>query len=77
MALVNQPNNSGALPSIWFATQGTDEQLKEGLDLLVANAAASIMVIHVVIISTLPRRWDYVWMLALCRFSAVFSPAFF
>lgn len=45
MALIDQHNNSSALPSIWFATDGTDEQLKEGLDLLVANAAVSIMVI--------------------------------
>lgn len=45
MALVDQHNNSSALPSIWFATDGTDEQLKVGLDHLVANAAASIMVI--------------------------------
>lgn len=45
MTLVKQHNNANTLPSIWFDTSGTDEQLKEGLDLLVASAAASIMVI--------------------------------
>jgi hypothetical protein len=45
MALVKQNNNSSALPSIWFDTEGTDEKLKEGVDLLVSGAAASIMVI--------------------------------
>ena len=45
MALVKQQNSSGASPSIWFDVEGTDEQLKEGVNLLVAGGAASIMVI--------------------------------
>lgn len=45
MALAAQPKNPPALPSIWFDDEGTDGQLKEGVDFLIAGAAVSIMVI--------------------------------
>lgn len=45
MALAAHPKNPHALPSIWFDDEGTDGQLKEGVDILLAGEAASILVI--------------------------------
>ena len=45
MASATQSKNSPALPSIWFDDEGTDGQLKESVDFLIAGAAVSIMVI--------------------------------
>jgi hypothetical protein len=45
MAMVKKNNNSNASLSLWFDAEGTDEQLKEGVKLLVTGGAASVMII--------------------------------